>query len=266
MGDVLVERVDDVAVVRLNRPDKLNALTLPMMQELIAALSEIDADATCRSVILTGAGRGFCAGADLGDVSGSDGAEDRHNPVAVYYGQKPYSAVISRIRTLRQPVIAAVNGAAVGGGLALVLASDIRLSVPTAKFSVAFVKVGLSGGDMGVSWLLPRVVGTGVAHHLMLTGRTIEGVEAQRIGLVLEVHEPDALLDAAMAHAALIRANSPFGVAQTKEMMWASLEVPTMAMAMAIENRTQTVANLTADCFEAATALIERRPASFGNR
>ncbi|MGE0309796.1 MAG: enoyl-CoA hydratase/isomerase family protein, partial [Acidimicrobiia bacterium] len=135
MPDISIERTGEVAIVRLDRPKQLNALTMPMLVELIGALNAIDADPTCRVVILTGEGRGFCAGADLGDVSGADGNEDRHSPIAVLYGQKPYSALVNRIRTLRQPVIAAVNGAAVGGGLALVLACDVRIAVPNAKFS-----------------------------------------------------------------------------------------------------------------------------------
>lgn len=266
MSDITVERLGDVAVVRLNRPKQLNALTMPMVAELIGELNAVDADPSCRVVVLTGEGRGFCAGADLGDVSGADGNEDRHSPIAVLYGQKPYSALVSRIRSLRQPVIAAVNGAAVGGGLALVLACDVRIAVPNAKFSVAFVKVGLSGADMGVSWMLPRIVGVGVAHHLMLTGRIIDGAEALRIGLVLEVHESDDLLPKAMDHAAMICANSPFGVAQTKEMMWASLELNTLSAAMALENRTQALANLTQDCAEAAGAFMEKRSPNFRNR
>lgn len=262
MSDITSERRDEVAIVRLNRPERLNALTLDMIVELVDVLDGLDADRSCRVVVLTGEGRGFCAGADLGDVRGDDAGTGR-DPISVFYGQKPYSALCSRIRSLRQPVIAAVNGAAVGGGLALVLASDVRIASTTARFSVAFVKVGLSGADMGVSWMLPRVVGVGVAHHLMLTGRIIDATEAQRIGLVLDVHEPEALLERALEQAALICANSPFGVAQTKEMMWASLELPTLAAAMALENRTQALANLTEDCTEAATAFMEKRPPEF---
>jgi enoyl-CoA hydratase len=235
---------------------------MEMVLGLIDTLNTIDADRGCRVVVLTGEGRGFCAGADLGDVSHDDAGAGR-DPISVFYGQKPYSALCSRIRSLHQPVIAAVNGAAVGAGLALVLASDVRLASTTARFSVAFVKVGLSGGDMGVSWMLPRIVNVGTAHHLMLTGRLIDADEALRIGLVLELQPPESLLDRAMEHAALITANSPFGVAQTKEMMWASLEQPTLAAAMAMENRTQALANLTEDCGEAAAAFMEKRAPQF---
>ncbi len=262
MSDINTESIDEVTVVRLSRPRQLNALTMDMVVELIDVLHGIDADPTCRVVVLTGEGRGFCAGADLADVKGDEVGVAR-GPIPVYYGQKPYSALCARIRSLRQPVIAAVNGAAVGGGLALVLACDVRIAAATARFSVAFVKVGLSGADMGVSWMLPRIVGAGVAHHLMLTGRIIDAAEAQRIGLVLEVHEPEALIDRAMEHAAMICANSPFGVAQTKEMMWAGLELPTLNAAMVMENRTQALANLTEDCSEAATAFMEKRAPRF---
>jgi enoyl-CoA hydratase/carnithine racemase len=262
MTDITTERRGDVTIVRLDRPKQLNALTAPMVAELHEVLEAIDADRTCRVVVLTGEGRGFCAGADLGTMSGDEVRVDK-DPVAVLYGQKRYSALSARLRSLHQPVIAAVNGAAVGAGLAMVLACDVRLAASPARFSSAFVRMGLSGADMGVSWLLPRVVGAGAAHHLMLTGRLIDAPEALRIGLVLEVVDSDALLDRAIEHAAMITANSPFGVAQTKEMMWAGLELPTLGAAIELENRTQALANLTEDCAEAAAAFAEKRPAKF---
>jgi enoyl-CoA hydratase len=263
MSDIEREQVGEgIALVRLNRPARLNALTAPMVEELHDVLRSVSADRECRAIILTGAGRGFCAGADLDTMAGDEVRVDK-DPVAVLYGQKEYSALTTRIRSLRQPVIAAVNGAAVGAGLALVLACDVRLASTTAKFNAGFVKVGLSGCDMGVSWLLPRVVGAGAAHQMMLTGRMVDAAEAQRIGLVLEAVEPESLLERARANAEMIAANSPFGVAMTKEVMWAALELPTLTAAIELENRTQALANLTEDCAEAAAAMAEKRPGRF---
>jgi enoyl-CoA hydratase len=262
MGDVTCERSDAVAVVRLNRPKQLNALTAPMVGELHETLDELDGDRSCRVVILTGEGRGFCAGADLGTMSGDEVRIDK-DPVAVLYGQKRFSGLSMRIRAMHQPVIAAVNGPAVGAGLAMVSACDVRIASTTARFSSAFVRMGLSGCDMGVSWLLPRIIGVGAAHQMMLTGRIIDAAEALRIGLILEVHEPEQLLEQAFEQATLICNNSPFGVAQTKELMWAGLELQTLGAAIELENRTQALANLTDDCAEAAAAFVEKRAPNF---
>jgi len=170
-----------------------------------------------------------------------------------------------RMRSLRAQIIAAVNGAAAGGGLALVLASDIRIASSTARFNAAFVRIGLSGCDIGTSWTLPRLVGAGRAHEMMLTGRFVDAEEAARIGLVLEVVDGERLLDRALEEADLIMANSPMGVAMTKEVMWASLEVP-QAAAIDLENRTQVMLGHTDDNTEAMSAFRAKRPPSFGNR
>src|SRR5205085_2712696 len=130
--------------------------------------------------------------------------------------QQHIAQLVPRMRSLRMPVIAAVNGPAAGGGLALVLASDIRLAAPTARFNAAFVRIGLSGCDIATSWTLPRLVGAGRAHEMMLTGRFVDAEEAARIGLVLEVVDGDHLFDRALDEARLIMTNSPMGVAMTK--------------------------------------------------
>lgn len=184
-----------IATVTLSRPDRLNALSWEMVSELDAALAEIGRDREVRVVILTGEGRGFCAGIDIKQpdaVGSGDG-----DPIAVYHRQEAVAGLATRLRSLPQPVVAAVNGAAAGGGLALALAADVRVCTTAARFNVAFVKIGLSGCDIGVSYLLPRIVGFGIASELMLTGRMVEADEAARIGLVNRVVEPDELLAAA---------------------------------------------------------------------
>jgi enoyl-CoA hydratase len=153
-----------------------------------------------------------------------------------------------------------VNGAASGGGFALVLGSDIRIASTAARFNAAFVRIGLSACDIGVSWMLPRLVGAARAHELMLTGRLFDADEALRMGLVTDVAPPDALLDAALAKADEICANSPWGVFMTKEVMWSALEIGSRQAAVDLENRTQVLAGITEDAREALTAFLQKRP------
>ena len=178
--------------------------------------------------------------------------------------QKEIAALVPRLRSLAQPVIAAVNGPAAGGGLALALASDIRLAAASARFNVAFVRLGLSGCDIGVSWLLPRLLGAARAWELMLTGRIIDAAEADRIGLVLKTVPDDQLLEEALVTARLIAANSPWGVRMTKEVMWSQLEVGSLQAGIDLENRTQILSSFTGDMQEAVSAFLEKRPPHFG--
>lgn len=258
---VTTEVVEEgVHVLELNRPDRLNAITPALVDALHRSLDEADADRSCRAIILTGAGRGFCAGADLrGGDDHPDPFEPRPGSVGIFQVQEQYSRTTTRLRALSKPVIAAVNGPATGGGLAFVLGCDIRLAAHSARFSAAFAKIGLSGCDMGTGWLLNRVVGIGRAHELLLTGRIIDAEEALRIGLVLEVVPDELLLERALEFARLIKANSPFGTYMTKQVMWSTVEIPGLDAAMALENRTQVLASTTNDSREAIAAFLERR-------
>jgi enoyl-CoA hydratase len=252
-----------VTQLTLNRPASLNAMTTELIEDLHGALDAVGADAACRVVVLTGEGRGFCSGLDLrgyGAAPGSDGLGGKAAGMAI---QHHIARLISHFRATRQPIVAAVNGPATGGGLALVLGSDIRFASSSARFGAAFVRIGLSACDIGTSWLLPRIVGAGRAHEMMLTGRIIDAAEAERIGLVIEVVPEDALLERAYAEADLIIANSPFGVWMTKEGMWAALEIPGQQAAMDLENRTQIMISGGADQREAMTAFLEKRPPSY---
>ncbi|HEY6427476.1 MAG TPA: enoyl-CoA hydratase-related protein, partial [Acidimicrobiales bacterium] len=174
--------------------------------------------------------------------------------------QTHIAALVPKLRSLHQPVIAAVNGAAAGGGLALALASDVRIASESARFNVAFVRLGISGCDIGVSWLLPRLIGASRAWELMLTGRIIESAEADRIGLVLRIVPDDALAETALETARLIAANSPWGVRMTKEVMWSQLEIPSLRAGIDLENRTQVLSSFTGDMAEAVAAFLEKRP------
>jgi enoyl-CoA hydratase len=260
---VSVERpVDGVALVTMNRPEKLNALDNRMWDELPAAIEAESADDDVRVIVVTGAGRGFCAGADLSAISElpSHGVPD----FARY--QERAGNTLARIKRAPKPTIAAVNGPAAGGGLAIALACDVRIAAPDARFNVAFIRLGLSGCDVGVSWLLPRVVGLGHASELMLTGRLVDADEALRIGLVNSIVPAEELLDSAYAKAAEIARNSPFGLRLTKEGLQLAVDAPSIEAAIAIENRNQVLASRTEDMAEAVGAFLEKREPAFHNR
>ena len=222
-----------VTLVTLDRPERLNAMNVGLIDDLHAVIDDLAADESCRVVVLTGEGRGFCSGLDIKDLDQSLGGE---GPAAQLRSQKRIASLIPKLRALPQPVIAAVNGPANGGGFALALGCDIRIASTAARFNVAFVRIGLSGCDIGVSWLLPRLIGAARAWELMLTGRMIDADEAVALGLVLRAVPGDELLADASAVAQQIVANSPFGVTMTKEVMWTALEIGSLQGGIDMEN------------------------------
>lgn len=259
MIDVVLEELDPtVSVLRLNRPAKLNALDDAAVMEIGRLLETVAGSPTCRVLILTGAGRGFCAGFDLALVGGAPGSENGETQ-AWMRRQESFASLVTRLRALPQPVIAAVNGPATGAGLGLALASDIRIAGRSARFNSAFVRIGLSSCDMGVSYLLPRCVGLSRAFELMLTGRLVEANEAERIGLVSEIVDDERLLPRALEIASLIAANSAFGVWMTKRGMWANVETSSLQAAIELENRTQILARTTGDMQAAVSAMFAKQ-------
>lgn len=180
--------------------------------------------------------------------------------------QQDIAGLALRLHGLRQPVIAAVNGPAAGGGLALVCASDIRIGSTSSVYAVGFIRAGFSACDIGVSWLLPRLVGTGRAHELMLTGRKFTAVEAERYGLLVELAEPDDLLERARATAGLILANPPLSVELTKAGMWAAVESDSFSATVEFENRQQMITAMTEDRGEATVAFLEKRAPRYRRR
>jgi len=242
---VLERPIPGVIVIRLNRPERLNAMTTELVEGLHQLLDRIAIDAACRVVILTGAGRGFCAGLDLTGYGDAPNTEDFGAVQRSFAVQKHIAGLMSHMRSIPQPIIAAVNGAAAGGGLALVLGSDIRIGSESSKFNVAFIRVGFSACDIGTSWLLPRIVGVARAQEMMLTGRVIDSAEAYRIGLLVDRVADSDLEKVAIAKAEQIMLNTPFGVALTKEAMWTALEIPAMQSAIDLENRQQIMASRT---------------------
>ena len=248
-----------MARITLNRPDRLNAIDEGLLAGLYAALDEVDSDHSVRTAVLTGAGRGFCSGMDLkGGGAPTPGASGLGPVPATMLTQQRIAGIVTRMRKVRKPIIAAVNGPAAGGGLAFVLGADVRIAAASARFNAAFVRIGLSGCDISVSWLLPRLVGAGAAHLMMLTGRLIDAEEAYRIGMVAEVVPDEALMEAAFSVADEIAANSPFGVWMTKEVMWSALEIGSQQAAIDLENRTQVLATQTADAAEQRRAFLTR--------
>jgi enoyl-CoA hydratase/carnithine racemase len=267
MDPVLVEPGEDgVTVITLNRPEALNTLNDGLVCSLRAVLEEIRVDRGCRVVILTGAGRAFCAGLDLGGYGDDDQVERDGLMLRTFDRQRELADLALRLHELPQPVIAAVNGAAAGGGLALVCASDVRIGSTSSLFAVSFIRAGFSACDIGVSWLLPRLVGAGRAHELMLTGRKFSATEALESGLLGDLVEPEELMAAAREVAMQILANAPASVELTKVGMWMALETPSFRATVEFENRQQMVAAMTEDRIEATAAFLEKRAPTYRRR
>ncbi|MCU1694684.1 MAG: enoyl-CoA hydratase/carnithine racemase [Mycobacterium sp.] len=248
----------DLALITLNRPDKLNALNYGLVEDLHATLEVIDADDQCRVVVLTGAGRGFCSGLDLTDPFPDEANHGLEFPRSSMRWQERIANLTTRLIRLRQPVIAAVNGPAYGGGFALALASDIRIASESARFCTQFIKLGLGGCDIGVSYTLPRVVGAGQAFDLILTARTVAADEALRLGLVSRL-STGSVVDDALAIAETLCGYGKFGVESTKQVLWANLEASSLEAALHVENRSQILATTSGEIREATAAFATRK-------
>lgn len=247
-----------VRVLELNRPDALNALSPTLVMSLHAELDRLAVDDDTRVVVLTGAGRGFCAGVDLhgepfpvpGDVS-----EQRR----WFIVQKWFSGLVLKLRAIPQPVIAAVNGPCAGGGFSLAMAADVRVADPTAFFVAAQVNIGQAASEMGASYMLPRIVGAR-ASEILLTGRRVGSEEAERIGLVSEVTAPGQARTRAEEIAAQVAAKAPLALRLTKEAFNTSAVATSLEQAIAAEDRSQVLCVLTDDCAEGQRAWQEQRP------
>jgi enoyl-CoA hydratase len=266
MSDVLLTEAvaPQVQLIKLNRPEQLNAMTAELCAALHLELERAAADRSCRAIVLTGEGRGFCAGVDLRgygqapDNDGTDAARDH------FANQQHMSRLVLRVRATPQPVIAAVNGPAAGFGLALTLASDIRYAARSAVFRAAFLNIGVSNCDMATSWLLPRLIGASRSHELMLTGRRVSADEAERIGLVADVVDDERLLERSLEAAEQIAAWAPWGIRLTKQGMWTALEIPEQA-AVEYEDRQQIMALHGQAPPEAVSAFLEKRTPAFAD-
>jgi enoyl-CoA hydratase/carnithine racemase len=258
-----LELIDgDIAVLRMNRPERMNSQTVAMFTEYNTAAHALR-DSGLRALVLTGAGeRAFCAGFDLDEID----VITRMGVREFLTFQETATGGIQAIRHLPFPVIAAVHGPATGGGMALALAADIRLVTPAAKFSAAFVKVGLSMGELGVSYNLTRLVGPGRAAEIGFTARLVGAEEAVRIGLANRMVATESLVDEAVELARLIATNSPAGVRMSKRAIQRNQEIPSYAAALELENRGQALLTRTEDMPEALAAFTEKRTPRFTAR
>lgn len=270
--DVLLERSGEggqIAVLRLNRPQALNALRHDTVRRLYALIDELAADETARVVVLTGAGRGFCAGWDLkSPLTDAAGAPLQGAAGVTDYirGQELFAGLVKRLRALDKVVIAAINGVVVGAGLGMALAADIRVAARSASFHIGAVRIGLTAGECGISYHLPRLVGASRAFELMLTGRPFDTAEALEMGLLSAVVDDDQVLAHALKLAAQVLANSPYATRHTKQLMWANLNAPTLDAALELENRAQVIALMTEDFREASAAFAEKRAPQYTGR
>jgi enoyl-CoA hydratase len=259
VSTVEIEAVEPhIRVIRLNRPDRRNAMSFELVGDLHLALDTVAADAGCKVVVLAGAGKGFCAGLDLKDW-GSVPAPGSHPHMRVGMdGQAFISTLVLHMRATPQVIVAAVQGAAFGGGLALACAADVRIASTSARFCSAFIRTGLSGTDIGISYLLPRLVGVSRGFDLIISGREIDAVEAERIGLVSQVVDDDVLFERALDYARTVAGYTRTGLALTKEVLWHNVEVTSMAAAIAMENRNQNLAGAAPDVREYMAAYMDR--------
>ena len=259
---LLVRKEGAVDWLTLNRPDALNALNRTMLLELQHYFGELAIDHTVRVVVLTGAGRGFCAGLDLKEASSG---ELGGGPVSGLRLQRRVSEIILRMRRAPQPIVALLNGVASGGGFALALASDIRLASPSARMNSAAIRIGLTGCDIGISYFLPRIVGSALASELLLTGRFLDAQRALAAGLVSRVVADQELAAAGREIADEIVRNAPLGVRLTKECLNASLDAASLEAVIALEDRQQILAAQTGDLREGIAAFLEKRKAVFSS-
>lgn len=265
MTEEVLQIVDEgpVAWVTLNRPERLNALNRELSQALLDCFTGLRHQLATRVVILQGAGRAFCAGLDLHERQASGAAADTGNP---FETQHRIRDIMIAMRRCPQPVIGICQGAASGGGFTLALACDVRLVTPDARMNAAFIKMGLTGCDMGSSYFLPRLVGSSVASELLLTGRFIGAARGQALGLFSQVGPLDELQAEARALANDMLATSPLGLRLTKEGLHHAVDGQSMEAVMAMEDRQQVLCARGPDFAEAIDAFLHKRPPAFAQK
>jgi enoyl-CoA hydratase len=265
MPYVLVEKPrPHVSVVVMNRPERMNAMSFDTVVPLREAIAEVGRDNGTWVVVLTGAGRGFCSGLDLEDHGMPPGCDGLPMSRIAIRAMEFVSSLVPALRAIPQPVIAAVNGPAYGGGMCLALGVDVRIAGASATFRGAGINNGLTGTELGVSWLLPRAIGSAHAWDVILTGRELDATEAERLGLVSRVVPDAELRDVALGLAETMCGYSPHGLAMTKKVLWSNLETGSLEAAIDLENRNQLLVRLTTqNLAEAIAARKARRPPRF---
>ncbi len=275
---IFEERKNGIAILTFNRPDNLNALSVKLMEEFNEVLDYLLWNFDCRVLIITGAGKAFCAGLDLKEFPAlrkGKSEEFKHlqifnlkDPIKTnFYAQKWIANVIIKLRRIPQPIIAAINGAATGGGFAITMASDIRIASENAKFNNAFIKIGVSGCDLGSSYFLPRLIGLSRASEILYTGRFFDANEADRIGFVSQVVPPTKLMEKAIELAEeMLLTKSPLGLRLTKEGINMNMDAPSLESAIFLENRNQVITASTKDSPEGVISFFEKRKPKYGLR
>ncbi|MBV9410217.1 MAG: enoyl-CoA hydratase [Acidimicrobiia bacterium] len=262
MSYVLVDKPrPHVTLITLNRPERMNAMAFDVMIPLREQIEKVSVDNDTRVVVLTGAGGAFCSGADLEDPGPLPNTEGLTVTSIARRAMEVLDDVVLALRKMHQPVIAAVNGPAIGGGFCLSLAADIRLASESALFRAAGINNGLTASELGISYLLPRAIGSSRAFDIMLTGRDVDATEAERIGLVSSVAPGDGLLDACFAIADRINGYSRVGTEVTKRMLWASLDASSLTAHMDHEGIAQLYVRLTTQNFEEAVRARKQKRA-----
>ena len=257
---VIIEEAEEhILLIRLNRPEKLNAMNAQLMQDLFDAFRLTGENNRCRAAIVTGSGRGFCSGLDLDDAGIIPNIEGMTIPQLSIRSVRHFSRIVPAMRAVPQPIICAINGPAYGGGMCLSLGGDIRIASESAIFNSTGIINGLTSTELGASWILPRLIGAARANEIMLTGRAVDAKEALHIGLVSELAPDTQLLEAALKIARRICKLSPHGVAMTKRLCWDNLEVGSLEAAIDFEDRNQLLLGMTTNLEEAKRARREKR-------
>jgi enoyl-CoA hydratase/carnithine racemase len=248
-----------VFTITLDRPDRLNALTFQVYAELRDAFVALDTEPGVRAIVITGSGRAFCSGGDVEDIIGKLFERDS---VGLLEFTRMTCALIAAMRRCRRPIVAALGGTVAGAGAVIASAADVRIAAPNAKIAFLFTKVGLSGADMGIAWLLPKLIGFGRASELLMTGDFIDAAEAHRIGLYNRVVEAGAALEQATAFAEKLAKGPAFGIEMTKTLLnrEAHMDFPA---ALDLEAEAQAMCMTHTDFREAYEAFMGKRPAKF---
>ncbi|WP_293864527.1 MULTISPECIES: enoyl-CoA hydratase-related protein [unclassified Sphingomonas] len=258
---LIVERQGEVDRVTLNRPDRLNTLDDTMIAELSGYFGGLATDRDCRVVVLKGAGRGYCAGLDLTAAGGR-----RRDTIDRLAHQRSIAEIVMKMRYCPQPIVSLVHGPACGGGFAMALASDIRIAGESARMNAAFIRIGLSACDIGVSYFLPRLVGASVAAEFMLTGDFITADRALATGLVSRVVPDDRMEEAAAPLIEAMLTTAPLGLRLTKECLRMAIDAPSLEAAVAMEDRNQILCASGPDFEEAIAAFFEKRRPDYARK
>jgi enoyl-CoA hydratase len=260
MALVVTEKVrPHVTLIRLNRPERLNAMSFELVSELCRACDEVGADNTCWVVVLTGEGRGFCSGLDLEDPGVIPGIEEMALSRVGMLAMSHFSKVVPALRSMPQPVIAAINGCAYGGGLCLSLGADARFCSESAVFNATGIVNGLTSTELGASYLRPRIVGLSRSNDMLLTGRKVDAREAERIGLVSRIYPDAELVERAVETAEGMCEFSAFGLQMSKKVCWANVEATSLTAAIDLEDRNQLILGNTENLVECIQARREKR-------